>query len=149
MEPFTVPTGTVVPLRRSDVDTDQISPAVWLKRVERTGFEQGLFSAWRKEPSFVLNDPRYASGTILVAGPDFGTRSPREHAVWALQQYGFRVVISSRFADIFRGNSFKNGLLTVVLEPAEVETIQAAAGADPTPAATVNLEPTEGGGSGH
>jgi 3-isopropylmalate/(R)-2-methylmalate dehydratase small subunit len=143
MEPFTVHTGTVVPLRRSDVDTDQIIPAVWLKRVERTGFEQGLFSAWRKDPSFVLNDPRYASGTILVAGPDFGTGSSREHAVWALQQYGFRVVISSRFADIFRGNSFKNGLLTVVLEPAEVETIQAAAEVDPTTEVTVDLEQQE------
>jgi 3-isopropylmalate/(R)-2-methylmalate dehydratase small subunit len=143
MEPFTTHTGTVVPLRRSDVDTDQIIPAVWLKRVERTGFEEGLFSAWRKDPSFVLNDPRYASGTILVAGPDFGTGSSREHAVWALQQYGFRVVISSRFADIFRGNSFKNGLLTVVLEPAEVETIQAAAEVDPTTEVTVDLEQQE------
>ncbi|HSP38754.1 MAG TPA: 3-isopropylmalate dehydratase small subunit, partial [Frankiaceae bacterium] len=124
MEPFTVHTGTVVPLRRSDVDTDQIIPAVWLKRVERTGFGDGLFSAWRKDPSFVLNDARYAAGTVLVAGPDFGTGSSREHAVWALQQYGFKAVISSRFADIFRGNSFKNGLLTVVLSDAEVETIQ-------------------------
>jgi len=143
MEAFTVHTGTVVPLRRSDVDTDQIIPAVWLKQVERTGFEQGLFSAWRKDPSFVLNDPRYASGTILVAGPDFGTGSSREHAVWALQQYGFRVVISPRFADIFRGNSFKNGLLTVVLEPAEVETIQAAAEVDPSTQVTVDLEAQE------
>jgi len=143
MEAFTVHTGTVVPLRRSDVDTDQIIPAVWLKQVERTGFEQGLFSAWRKDPSFVLNDPRFASGTILVAGPDFGTGSSREHAVWALQQYGFRVVISSRFADIFRGNSFKNGLLTVVLEPAEVETIQAAAEVDPATEVTVDLEAQE------
>jgi 3-isopropylmalate/(R)-2-methylmalate dehydratase small subunit len=143
MEAFTVHTGTVVPLRRSDVDTDQIIPAVWLKQVERTGFEQGLFSAWRKDPSFVLNDPRYASGTILVAGPDFGTGSSREHAVWALQQYGFRVVISSRFADIFRGNSFKNGLLTVVLEPAEVETLQSAVEVDPTTEVTVDLEAQE------
>ncbi len=149
MEPFTVHTGTVVPLRRSDVDTDQIIPAVWLKRVERTGFEEGLFSAWRKDPSFVLNDPRYASGTILVAGPDFGTGSSREHAVWALQQYGFRVVISSRFADIFRGNSFKNGLLTVVLEPAEVETIQAAAEVDPSTQVTVDLEAQEVRWDGH
>jgi 3-isopropylmalate/(R)-2-methylmalate dehydratase small subunit len=143
MEAFTTHTGTVVPLRRSDVDTDQIIPAVWLKRVERTGFEDGLFAAWRKDPSFVLNDPRYAGGTILVAGPDFGTGSSREHAVWALQQYGFRVVISSRFADIFRGNSFKNGLLTVVLEPAEVETIQAAAEVDPGTQVTVDLEAQE------
>ena len=140
MEPFTVHTGTVVPLRRSDVDTDQIIPAVWLKRVERTGFGEGLFSAWRKDPSFVLNDARYAAGTVLVAGPDFGTGSSREHAVWALQQYGFRAVISSRFADIFRGNSFKNGLLTVVLEPADVKEIQDAAEADPGTAVTVDLE---------
>jgi 3-isopropylmalate/(R)-2-methylmalate dehydratase small subunit len=149
MEPFTVHTGTVVPLRRSDVDTDQIIPAVWLKRVERTGFGEGLFSHWRKDPSFVLNDARYASGTILVAGPDFGTGSSREHAVWALQQYGFRVVISSRFGDIFRGNSFKNGLLTVVLTEAEVETLQAAAEVDPTTEVTVDLEAQEVRWDGH
>jgi 3-isopropylmalate/(R)-2-methylmalate dehydratase small subunit len=149
MEPFTVHTGTVVPLRRSDVDTDQIIPAVWLKRVERTGFGQGLFSHWRKDPSFVLNDARYASGTILVAGPDFGTGSSREHAVWALQQYGFRVVISSRFGDIFRGNSFKNGLLTVVLTEAEVETLQAAAEVDPSTEVTVDLEMQEVRWDGH
>ena len=143
MEPFTVHTGTVVPLRRSDVDTDQIIPAVWLKRVERTGFGDGLFSAWRKDPSFVLNDARYAAGTVLVAGPDFGTGSSREHAVWALQQYGFKAVISSRFADIFRGNSFKNGLLTVVLSDAEVETIQGAAEVDPATEVTVDLEKQE------
>ena len=149
MEAFTVHTGTVVPLRRSDVDTDQIIPAVWLKRVERTGFGEGLFSAWRKDPSFVLNDARYAAGTVLVAGPDFGTGSSREHAVWALQQYGFRAVISSRFADIFRGNSFKNGLLTVVLEPAEVETIQAAAEVDPGTEVTVDLENEQVRWDGH
>lgn len=149
MEPFTVHTGTVVPLRRSDVDTDQIIPAVWLKQVSRTGFEKGLFSAWRKDPSFVLNDERFAGGTILVAGPDFGTGSSREHAVWALQQYGFKAVISSRFADIFRGNSFKNGLLTVVLEPAEVETIQAAAEVDPGTEVTVDLEQQEVRWDGH
>jgi 3-isopropylmalate/(R)-2-methylmalate dehydratase small subunit len=149
MEPFTVHTGTVVPLRRSDVDTDQIIPAVWLKRVERTGFGEGLFSAWRKDPSFVLNDARYAAGTVLVAGPDFGTGSSREHAVWALQQYGFRAVISSRFADIFRGNSFKNGLLTVVLESAEVETIQAAAEVDPGTEVTVDLENEQVRWDGH
>ncbi|MDQ1672727.1 MAG: 3-isopropylmalate/(R)-2-methylmalate dehydratase small subunit [Frankiaceae bacterium] len=143
MEPFRVHTGTVVPLRRSDVDTDQIIPAVWLKQVSRTGFGEGLFSAWRKDPSFVLNDARYAAGTVLVAGPDFGTGSSREHAVWALQQYGFKAVISSRFADIFRGNSFKNGLLTVVLTEAEVETIQAAAEVDPTTEVTVDLEALE------
>src|SRR3954451_15082087 len=140
MEPFTVHTGTAVPLRRSDVDTDQIIPAVWLKRVERTGFEQGLFSAWRKDPSFVLNDPRYASGTILVAGPDFGTGSSREHAVWALQQYGFRVVIAARFGDIFRNNSTKMGLLPVVLPAAVVEALQAAVEADPALEVTVDLE---------
>jgi len=111
-----VHTGTAVPLRRSNVDTDQIIPAVYLKRVTRTGFEDGLFSAWRtNEPEFVLNQPRYDGATILVAGPDFGTGSSREHAVWALLDYGFKVVISPRFADIFRGNSLKAGLLTVQL----------------------------------
>jgi 3-isopropylmalate/(R)-2-methylmalate dehydratase small subunit len=116
MEKFTVHTGTAVPLRRSNVDTDQIIPAVYLKRVTRTGFEDGLFNAWRtNEPDFVLNQPRYSGATILVAGPDFGTGSSREHAVWALLDYGFKVVISPRFADIFRGNSLKAGLLTVQL----------------------------------
>jgi len=116
MDKFTVHTGTAVPLRRSNVDTDQIIPAVYLKRVTRTGFEDGLFSAWRtNEPEFVLNQPRYDGATILVAGPDFGTGSSREHAVWALLDYGFKVVISPRFADIFRGNSLKAGLLTVQL----------------------------------
>jgi 3-isopropylmalate/(R)-2-methylmalate dehydratase small subunit len=116
MEPFTTHTGVGVPLRRRNDDTDQIIPAVYLKRVTRTGFEDGLFSAWRgNEPDFVLNQPRYAGATILVAGPDFGTGSSREHAVWALLDYGFRVVISPRFADIFRGNSLKAGLLTVQL----------------------------------
>src|SRR3954452_7664611 len=149
MDAFTVHTGTVVPLRRSDVDTDQIIPAVWLKRVERTGFGEGLFSAWRKDPSFVLNDARYADGTILVAGPDFGTGSSREHAVWALQQYGFRAVISSRFGDIFRGNSFKNGLLTVVLTEAEVESLQSAAEVDPGTEVTVDLEKQDVRWDGH
>ena len=116
MEKFTVHTGTAVPLRRSNVDTDQIIPAVYLKRVTRTGFEDGLFSAWRtNEPEFVLNQPQHAGATILVAGPDFGTGSSREHAVWALMDYGFKAVISPRFADIFRGNSLKAGLLTVQL----------------------------------
>ena len=110
MEKFTTHTGVGVPLRRSNVDTDQIIPAVYLKRVTRTGFEDGLFAAWRDDPSFVLNRPEYAAGSVLVAGPDFGTGSSREHAVWALQNYGFKVVISSRFADIFRGNSGKSGL---------------------------------------
>ena len=116
MNKFTVHTGTAVPLRRSNVDTDQIIPAAYLKRVTRTGFEDGLFSAWRaNEPDFVLNQPTYQGATILVAGPDFGTGSSREHAVWALLDYGFRVVIAPRFGDIFRGNSLKAGLLTVVL----------------------------------
>lgn len=112
MEPFTTHQGIGVPLRRSDVDTDQIIPAVYLKRVSRNGFEDGLFAAWRGDENFVLNQPPFSSGTVLVAGPDFGTGSSREHAVWALMDYGFRVVISSRFADIFRGNAGKQGLLT-------------------------------------
>jgi 3-isopropylmalate/(R)-2-methylmalate dehydratase small subunit len=116
MDKFTVHTGTAVPLRRSNVDTDQIIPAVYLKRVTRTGFEDGLFNAWRSnEPDFVLNQPRFHGASILVAGPDFGTGSSREHAVWALLDYGFRVVVSPRFGDIFRGNSLKAGLLTVQL----------------------------------
>jgi 3-isopropylmalate/(R)-2-methylmalate dehydratase small subunit len=116
MDKFTVHTGTAVPLRRSNVDTDQIIPAVYLKRVTRTGFEDGLFSAWRtNEPDFVLNQERFQGATILVAGPDFGTGSSREHAVWALLDYGFKVVIAPRFGDIFRGNSLKAGLLTVTL----------------------------------
>jgi 3-isopropylmalate/(R)-2-methylmalate dehydratase small subunit len=116
MDKFSVHAGTAVPLRRSNVDTDQIIPAVYLKRVTRTGFEDGLFNAWRtNEPDFVLNQERYQGATILVAGPDFGTGSSREHAVWALNDYGFKVVISPRFADIFRGNSLKAGLLTVEL----------------------------------
>jgi len=119
MEAFTVHTGRAVPLRRSNVDTDQIIPAEYLKRITRHGFEDGLFSSWRKDPQFVLNQPAYQGATILVAGPDFGTGSSREHAVWALQDYGFMVVISSRFADIFRGNSGKGGLLTAQV-PQEV-----------------------------
>jgi len=140
MDPFTVHSGTAVPLRRGDVDTDQIIPASWLKRVERTGFGAGLFSAWRKDPEFVLNDPRFAAASILVAGPDFGTGSSREHAVWALQDYGFRAVVSSRFADIFRGNSYKNGLLPVQLPEAVVEALQDTVEADPTLVVTVDLE---------
>jgi 3-isopropylmalate/(R)-2-methylmalate dehydratase small subunit len=114
-----------VPLRRSNVDTDQIIPAEYLKSVSRTGFEDGLFAAWRKDETFVLNDPRYAAGSVLVAGPDFGTGSSREHAVWALMNYGFRVVIASRFADIFRGNSGKQGLLTAQTSQGDVELIWA------------------------
>lgn len=140
MEPFTVHTGRAVPLRRGDVDTDQIIPASWLKRVERTGFGAGLFSAWRQDPGFVLNDPRFAEASVLVAGPDFGTGSSREHAVWALQDYGFRAVVSSRFADIFRGNSYKNGLLPVQLPEATVEALQDAIEADPSLLVTVDLE---------
>ncbi|HWI33441.1 MAG TPA: 3-isopropylmalate dehydratase small subunit [Lapillicoccus sp.] len=123
MEAFTSHTGVGVPLRRSNVDTDQIIPAVYLKRVTRDGFEDGLFSAWRNDPDFVLNDPTYAQGSVLVAGPDFGTGSSREHAVWALMNYGFRVVISSRFADIFHGNSGKAGLLTATVAQDDVELI--------------------------
>ena len=123
MEAFTTHTGRAVPLRRSNVDTDQIIPAVYLKRVSRTGFEDGLFSAWRNDPGFVLNRPEYAAGTVLVAGPDFGTGSSREHAVWALQNYGFKAVISSRFADIFRGNSGKAGLLAAKVDEKVVQRL--------------------------
>jgi 3-isopropylmalate/(R)-2-methylmalate dehydratase small subunit len=123
MDKFTTHTGVGVPLRRSNVDTDQIIPAEYLKSVSRTGFEGGLFAAWRKDESFVLNNPLYAAGSVLVAGPDFGTGSSREHAVWALMNYGFRVVVASRFADIFRGNSGKQGLLTALAGQADVELI--------------------------
>lgn len=140
MEKFISHTGTGVPLRRSNVDTDQIIPAVYLKRVTRSGFEDGLFSAWRNDPEFVLNQNAFKGGTVLVAGPDFGTGSSREHAVWALQNYGFKAVISSRFADIFRGNSLKGGLLTVIIDQAEVEKLWAAIEADSTIAITVDLD---------
>jgi len=141
MQPFTTHTGTAAPLRRSAVDTDQIIPAEYLKRITRTGFEDGLFVAWRKnEPDFVLNQPQYADASVLVAGPDFGTGSSREHACWALLDGGFRVVISSRFADIFKNNSTKSGLLTVVLPQAEVEALWAAVEADPTTQVTVDLQ---------
>ncbi|GII76500.1 3-isopropylmalate dehydratase small subunit [Sphaerisporangium rufum] len=140
MDAFTTHTGRAVPLRRSNVDTDQIIPAVWLKQVSRTGFEKGLFAAWREDPSFVLNDPAYAGASVLVAGPDFGTGSSREHAVWALQQYGFRAVIAARFGDIFRNNATKMGLLPVVLPAATVEALQAAAEADPATEVTVDLQ---------
>jgi 3-isopropylmalate/(R)-2-methylmalate dehydratase small subunit len=138
--PFTVHSGTAVPLRRSDVDTDQIIPSDWLKRVERTGFGVGLFSAWRQDPSFVLNDKRYDGASVLLAGPDFGTGSSREHAVWALSDYGFRAVVSPRFADIFRGNSLKNGLLPVQLPVSDVETLQAAVEKDPQTVITIDLD---------
>ena len=141
MDAFTTHTGTAAPLRRTNVDTDQIIPAEYLKRITRTGFEDGLFVAWRtNEPDFVLNQPQYADASILVAGPDFGTGSSREHAVWALLDGGFRAVISSRFADIFRNNSTKAGLLTVVLPQADVEALWAAVEADPATPVTVDLQ---------
>ncbi len=123
MEKLSVITGTGVPLRRSDVDTDQIIPSDWLRRIERTGFEEGLFGEWRESSDFVLNQDRYANASILVAGPNFGTGSSREHAVWALQQYGFVAVLSSRFADIFRNNSTKTGLLTITIPQSIIETV--------------------------
>ena len=140
MDKFIQHTGTGVPLHRSNVDTDQIIPAVYLKRVTRSGFEDGLFSAWRSEPDFVLNQAAFKNGTILVAGPEFGTGSSREHAVWALQNYGFKVVISSRFADIFRGNSLKSGLLTVVLPQNVVEDLWQKIEANPALEITVDLD---------
>ncbi|WP_406337968.1 3-isopropylmalate dehydratase small subunit [Streptomyces sp. NBC_00649] len=143
MEAFTTHTGRAVPLRRSNVDTDQIIPAHWLKKVTRDGFEDGLFEAWRKDPEFVLNKAEREGATVLVAGPDFGTGSSREHAVWALQNYGFKAVISSRFADIFRGNSLKNGLLTVVLDQKVVDALQDLVENDPQAEVTVDLEARE------
>ncbi|WP_058046442.1 3-isopropylmalate dehydratase small subunit [Streptomyces roseifaciens] len=139
MEAFTTHTGRAVPLRRSNVDTDQIIPAHWLKKVTRDGFEDGLFEAWRKDPEFVLNRPERRGASVLVAGPDFGTGSSREHAVWALQNYGFKAVVSSRFADIFRGNSLKNGLLTVVLPQETVDALWELTEADPAVEVTVDL----------
>ena len=140
MEKFIKHTGTGVPLRRSNVDTDQIIPAVYLKRVTRSGFEDGLFAAWRNDPEFVLNQEAFKKGTVLVAGADFGTGSSREHAVWALQNYGFKAVISSRFADIFRGNSLKGGLLTIIVSQEEVEALWSAIESKPDTAITVDLE---------
>jgi 3-isopropylmalate/(R)-2-methylmalate dehydratase small subunit len=140
MKPFDRHEGRGVPLRRSNVDTDQIVPASYLKRVTRTGFGDGCFAAWRADPTFVLNQPRYAGASVLVAGPDFGTGSSREHAVWALQDYGFAVVVSSRFADIFRGNAGKAGLVTAEVEQEAVEALWAALEADPGTALTVDLE---------
>ncbi|MDF2094003.1 3-isopropylmalate dehydratase small subunit [Knoellia sp. 3-2P3] len=139
MDSFTSHTGIGVPLRRSNVDTDQIIPAVYLKRVTRTGFEDGLFAAWRKDETFVLNHDAYAAGSVLVAGPDFGTGSSREHAVWALMDYGFRVVIASRFADIFRGNSGKQGLLTAQVAQDDVELLWKYLENDPGASVTVDL----------
>ena len=140
MEKFIKHTGNALPLRRSNVDTDQIIPAVYLKRITKSGFEDGLFAAWRNDPAFELNQPQYKSATVLVVGPDFGTGSSREHAVWALQNYGFKVVLSSRFADIFRGNSQKMGLLTVILPQEEIEKIWKKIESAPDTKLTVDLE---------
>ncbi|WP_147796038.1 3-isopropylmalate dehydratase small subunit [Cellulomonas sp. Y8] len=140
MEKFTQHTGVGVPLRRSNVDTDQIIPAVYLKRVTRTGFEDALFAAWRGDPSFVLNQDAYRTGSVLVAGPDFGTGSSREHAVWALKDYGFKVVLASRFADIFRGNSGKQGLVAAQLAQEDVELIWKVLETAPGTEVTVDLE---------
>ena len=143
MEPFTTHTGRAVPLRRSDVDTDQIIPSDWLKRVERTGFGAGLFSEWREDPSFVLSRPEYAGASVLVAGQNFGTGSSREHAVWALQDFGFRAVVSPRFGDIFRSNALKGGLVPVQLDAEQVERLFAAVEADPGLEVTVDLAARE------
>src|SRR6185312_17124104 len=140
MEKFISHTGRALPLRRSNVDTDQIIPAVYLKRVTRTGFADGLFNAWRADPAFVLNNPVYEGASILVAGPEFGTGSSREHAVWALQDYGFRAVVAPRFGDIFRGNALKGGLLPVEIGTENVEALWAAIEADPTLDVTVDLQ---------
>ncbi len=140
MEKFTTHTGVGVPLRRSNVDTDQIIPAEYLKRVTRDGFEDGLFSAWRNDPAFVLNNDAYAEGSVLVAGPDFGTGSSREHAVWALQNYGFRVVVSPRFADIFRGNAGKSGLLAAQVDEKVVQRLWDHLEDHPGATVTVDLE---------
>jgi 3-isopropylmalate/(R)-2-methylmalate dehydratase small subunit len=143
MDKFTVHAGTALPLRRSNVDTDQIIPAEYLKRVTKTGFADGLFNAWRADPDFVLNNPAYAGASVLVAGPEFGTGSSREHAVWALRDWGFRAVISPRFGDIFRGNALKDGLLPVELELDAVEALWDAVEADPGLQVTVDLEARE------
>jgi 3-isopropylmalate/(R)-2-methylmalate dehydratase small subunit len=140
MEKFTTHTGVGVPLKRSNVDTDQIIPAVYLKRVTRTGFEDGLFAAWRNDPDFVLNKEAYANGSVLIAGPDFGTGSSREHAVWALQNYGFKVVLSARFADIFRGNSGKSGLLAAQVDEKVIQRLWDHLEANPGAEITVDLE---------
>ncbi len=140
MEKFTSHTGVGIPLRRSNVDTDQIIPAHWLKKVTRDGFEGGLFEAWRKDPEFILNKSPYDKATVLVAGPDCGTGSSREHAVWALQNYGFKVVISSRFADIFRGNSGKAGLLAAQVDDKVVERLWEYLESNPGATVSVDLE---------
>ncbi|MDE2386297.1 MAG: 3-isopropylmalate dehydratase small subunit [Actinomycetales bacterium] len=139
MEKITVFTGTAVPLRRSNVDTDQIIPAVYLKRITKTGFEDALFAAWRNDPEFVLNQDAYKAGEVLIAGPDFGTGSSREHAVWALRDYGFKAVLSSKFADIFRGNSGKQGLVSGVISDGDTERLWAAIEANPGIGCTIDL----------
>ncbi len=140
MEKFTVHTGVGVPLQRSNVDTDQIIPAAYLKRVTRHGYEDALFSAWRDDPEFVLNDPTFSAGSVLVAGPEFGTGSSREHAVWALQDYGFKVVLSSRYADIFRGNAGKGGLLAAELDQDVIERLWQLMAEQPGAQITVDLQ---------
>jgi 3-isopropylmalate/(R)-2-methylmalate dehydratase small subunit len=140
MDPVRVVEGTAVPLDRSDVDTDQIIPAEWLKRVERTGFGRGLFSTWRDDREFVLNDERYAQAKVLVAGPNFGTGSSREHAVWAILDYGFQAVVSPRFGDIFRNNATKNGLVPVLVTPEVGEALMRAVEADPDLAVTIDVD---------
>jgi 3-isopropylmalate/(R)-2-methylmalate dehydratase small subunit len=140
MDKFIAHTGTAVPLRRGNVDTDQIIPAVYLKRITRTGFEDGLFAAWRNDPNFVLNKPEHQGASILIAGPDFGTGSSREHAVWALLDYGFKVVLGTRFGDIFRGNSGKSGLLTAVLDESDIAALWSMVEDDPTTELTVDLD---------
>jgi 3-isopropylmalate/(R)-2-methylmalate dehydratase small subunit len=140
MDKFIAHTGTALPLRRGNVDTDQIIPAVYLKRITRTGFEDGLFAAWRSDPDFVLNKPEHQGASILIAGPDFGTGSSREHAVWALLDYGFKVVLSARFGDIFRGNSGKSGLLTAVLDESDIAALWSMVEDDPTTQLTVDLD---------
>ncbi len=143
MDKFTTHTGIAAPLRRSAVDTDQIIPAVYLKRVTKTGFEDALFASWRQDPEFVLNQPAYQGASVLIAGPDFGTGSSREHAVWALRDFGFKVVLSPRFADIFRGNAGKQGLLTGVVSEADIERIWAVIEANPGVQITVDLDARE------
>ncbi|MBS2547012.1 3-isopropylmalate dehydratase small subunit [Catenulispora sp. NL8] len=149
MEKFKTHTGRALPLRRSNVDTDQIIPAVYLKRITRTGFEDGLFAAWRADPEFILNSEDYQGVSVLVAGPDFGTGSSREHAVWALRDYGFKVVLSARFADIFRGNSAKDGLLTAVLKQEDIEILWKLVEENPELEVTVDLEAREVRVEGH
>ncbi|MCK6065646.1 MULTISPECIES: 3-isopropylmalate dehydratase small subunit [Microbacterium] len=143
MEKFVTHTGVVAPLKRSAVDTDQIIPAVYLKRVTKTGFEDALFANWRQDPDFILNQPAFSAASILVAGADFGTGSSREHAVWALRDYGFRVVLSPKFADIFRGNAGKQGLVTGVITEGDLERIWAAVDAEPGVRMTVDLDKRE------